>query len=59
MKIEQYDTVVLKDGRDACIIEVFSETDFLADIGSSPKDWDTIDITLDMIDRIIAKNKKP
>lgn len=59
MKIEQYDTVLLKDGREACIVEVLSETVFIADVGSNPKDWDTIDITLDMIDRIIAKNKKP
>jgi len=57
MKIEQYDTVILKDGREACIVEVWSDTDFLADIGSSPADWDTIDVTLDMIDRKISSNK--
>lgn len=54
MKIEQYDTVLLKDGRTASIVEVFSDTVFLADVGSSPKDWDTIDVTSDMIERVIT-----
>lgn len=51
MRIKQYDTVLLKDGRIATIVEVFSDTAFLADVGSSPKDWETIDITIDMIER--------
>lgn len=53
MIVNQYDEVVLKDGRRAAIIEKFSETDFLADVGSGPSDWDTIDVTLDMIERVI------
>ena len=53
MKIKQYDTVLLKDGRRAAIVEVLSDTQFIADIGSSPKDWNTIDITLDQIDHIL------
>lgn len=53
MKIKQYDSVLLKDGRRAAIIEVFSDTDFLADIGNGPEDWDTIDVTLDMIERVL------
>lgn len=52
MKIEQYDVVDLKDGREATIVEVFDESHFLADVGSSPKDWDTIDVTLDEIARV-------
>lgn len=52
MKIEQYDGVDLKDGREATIVEVFDETHFLADVGSGPEDWDTIDITLDEIARV-------
>ena len=55
MEIKMYDAVLLKDGRRTMIIEVFSPTDFLADIGSSPKDWDTIFVTLDMIDHIIER----
>lgn len=53
MKIEEFDTVLLKDGRRASIVEKFSDTVFLADIGSSPADWETIDVTLDMIERVI------
>ena len=49
MKIEQYDTVILKDGREAAIVEKFSDTDFLADVGNSPRDWDTIPVTIDEI----------
>ena len=56
MKINKYDTVLLKDGREAAIVEKFSETDFLADIGSGPDDWDTIDITIDDIEKIIKSS---
>ena len=57
MEIQQYDTVLLKDGRTAAIVEVFSKKNFLADVGDSPKDWDTIDITLDMIDQVIYRSQ--
>lgn len=53
MKIDEFDTVLLKDGRKASIVEVLSDTVFIADIGSSSKDWETIDVTLDMIERVI------
>lgn len=53
MEIKQYDTVVLKDGRTADIMEVLAPDVFIADVGSSPKDWETIDITLDMIDHVV------
>ena len=53
MTINQYDSVLLKDGREAAIIEKFSATDFLADIGDSPADWETIFVTLDMIEKVI------
>lgn len=60
MEIKEFDTVLLKDGREADIIEVYSPTDFMADVGSSPKDWDTISITLDMIERQLTDvNGKP
>jgi len=51
VEIRQYDTVLLKDGREAVIVEVDSPIHFTADIGDSTKDWDTIPITLDMIKR--------
>lgn len=53
MIIKQYDTVLLKDGREAAIVEAFDNKVFIADVGSSPKDWETIDITIDDIERVI------
>ena len=52
-RIKEFDTVLLKDGRQADIMEVLDEKTFIADVGSSPKDWETIDITIDDIERII------
>ena len=56
MEINLYDEVILKNGRTAAIVEIFSETNFLADVGSSPADWDTLDITIDDIAKVIPKN---
>lgn len=55
MKIEQYDTVLLKDGRKAVIVEVFEDKAFIADVGSSPANWETISITIDDIKKVIWK----
>ena len=33
MKINLFDTVLLKDGRTAAIVEVFSDKNFMADVG--------------------------
>jgi len=48
--IEQYQHVVLKDGREGCAVEVFDQKEFIVDIGSSPKDWETIYVNIDEID---------
>lgn len=53
MIVNQYDDVLLTDGRMAGIVEKFSETEFLADVGSSPEDWDTIFVTLDEIEKVL------
>lgn len=53
LKVSMLDVVRLKDDQVAAIVEVFSERDFLADVGSSPKDWETIYITLDDIKAIV------
>jgi len=38
-RIEQYDHVVLIDGREGCVVEILGDQDiFLVDIGSSPED---------------------
>ncbi len=57
-KIHEYDNVLLKDGREAAIVEVFDESHFLADVGSSPADWETIDVSLDDIECIIWSSEE-
>ncbi len=56
MVIKQYDTVLLKDGRQAAIVEVFDGKAFMADVGNSPNEWETIDITIDDIEKVISHN---
>lgn len=52
MKISQYDSVILKDGRTATIVEVLEEnTAYIADVDLPGPDWDTIDIRQDDIER--------
>lgn len=42
-QIKQYDHVVLKDGREGCVVEIYGDQDkFDVDIGSSPTDWETV-----------------
>lgn len=53
MIVKQYDTVLLKDGREASIVEAFENKVFIADVGDSPKDWETIDITINDIEKVI------
>lgn len=53
MKIKEFDTVLLKNGRQADIMEVLDEKTFIADVGSSPADWETIDITIADIEKVI------
>ncbi|KXK66954.1 hypothetical protein [Christensenella minuta] len=53
-KIKQYDAVLLKDGRRAAVVEIYGNQDvFDVDVGSSPKDWDTITVKRDEIEKII------
>ncbi len=42
-KYNQFDTVILKDGRVAAIVDFIGEY-YIVDVGSSPADWDTIEI---------------
>lgn len=57
MQIEEFDTVLLKDGQTAAIVDKLSEDTFIADIGDSPEDWDTITITIDEIEKVVYRNK--
>ena len=53
MIVKEFDTVLLKDGRVASIVEAYDNKRFIADVGSSPKDWETISITIDDIEKLI------
>ena len=57
MIVKEFDTVLLKDGREASIVEAFENKVFIADVGDSPKDWETIDITIDDIEKVIHTTK--
>lgn len=52
--IQQYDRVLLKDGHEASIVEIFSDVDFLADIDKCGDTY-TEDVKFDEIARIIRK----
>ena len=58
MYIEEFDTVLLKNGQTAAIVDKLSEDTFIADFGDSPEDWDTITITIDDIEKVVYRNKK-
>ena len=58
MQIKEFDTVLLKDGREAAIVEILDDTHFLVDVGDSPADWDTIDATIDDIVKVIHSKRR-
>lgn len=41
-KYSEYQTVLLKDGGQATIVEIVGGSSYIADVGSSPSDWDDI-----------------
>ena len=56
MIIKQYDAVLLKDGRRGCVIEVNSDENFDIDVGSSPKDWETLyRVSIDEIEKVLEE----
>lgn len=58
MERKLYEIVKLKDGREAVIVEVLGSENYIADVGDSPEDWDTIFIKesdIDMIDNILRR----
>ena len=57
MEIHEFDVVLLKEGREAAIVEVLDSTHFLADVGDGPDDWDTISITIDDVNEISYHSK--
>lgn len=56
--INEFDNVLLKDGRDGAVVEVLGDQDlFMVDVGSSPLDWETITVKRDDIIKILRKSK--
>lgn len=53
MIVKQYDTVLLKNGKEAAIVEAFENKVFIADVGNSPNDWETISVTIDDIEKVL------
>jgi hypothetical protein len=53
MSIREYDTVLLKDGREACVVEVLSPTSFIVDVGDGPEDWNTVSVTSEDVERVL------
>lgn len=55
MKIQQYDTVKLKDGREGAVVEILGDDEaFLVDVGDSPGDWETISVSREEIAQVIS-----
>lgn len=53
MIIKEFDMVLLKDGREAAVVEAYDNKIFMVDVGDSPKDWDTITVTIDEIEKVL------
>lgn len=55
--IKQYDMVLLKDGREGCVVEIYGDQDkFDIDIGSSPDDWETIYVDRSDVEKVTHSN---
>lgn len=54
MKIKEFDRVLLKDGREGDVMQVFPDGSLIIDVGSSSKDWETLyDKTIKDVESII------
>lgn len=59
MEVKEFDTVLLKDGRKASVMEVFPDGSLIVDVGSSPEDWETLyDKTIDDIERVLHTSEE-
>lgn len=56
MKINQYDKVLLNNGKTATVIEILKEdNEYLVDVDLAGPDWDTIEIGANEIKQVIKK----
>lgn len=56
MKVDWYDEVKLKDGREGCVIEIYERLDgngYEIELSSDPYDSETITVTIDDIEKVI------
>lgn len=54
MIVNQYDEVILKDGRTATIVEILEDgIEYLADVNIGDDEWDTIEISHQDINEVI------
>lgn len=52
--IKEFDTVLLRDGRIGAVVEILGDQEvFLVDVGSSPADWETIEVKRKDIIRVL------
>ncbi|NLE20478.1 MAG: hypothetical protein GX623_06665 [Clostridiales bacterium] len=53
-RIKEFDEVLLADGREGAVVEVMGDQVwFMVDVGSSPADWETIDVDRGQIVKVI------
>lgn len=59
MKIKEFDTVLLKDGREGSVMEVFPDGSLIIDIGNSPESWETLyDKTVADVEKVIYSSEE-
>ena len=59
MKVDWYDSVRLKDGREGCVIEIYEHPDgngYEIELCSEPDNSETITVTIDDIEEVTRKN---
>ena len=59
MKIDWYDDIRLKDGREGCVIEIYEHPDgngYEVELSSEPNNSETVTVTEDDIEMVIRKN---
>lgn len=57
LKVKEFDRVLLKDGREGDVMNVSADgISLVIDVGSSPKDWETLyDKTIHDVEKIIPQ----
>lgn len=59
-RVEEFDVVLLSDGRKGTVVEIMGDQVwFMVDIGSSPADWETIDVDRDQIVKVVERPEQP